>query len=395
MLSGNSFIYFGPEKWDGLWRNRHQLMTRFAKNNRVLYIEPRMRLKKLRTLMSKGEIQWSSLINDYKRNRISKYNKNLYIYHSPIFAPVSDRFPLNKVTVFFWKTILKKTLKRLGFTDPIIWFSRPSMVELLGGWNEKLIIYHVVDEYQAYSMNRVVKKSTMSEFERRMLAKADLVIVVSPKLFENKKAFNNETYLVPNAVDYKIYSKAMDSNTTPPDEMLRLTRPIIGYSGLVAGKLDFKLLNLLSRIKSNWSIVLIGTIDARHCSEDIQKLKQAKNVYLLGNKDISQVPNYIKMFDVCLAPYRVNEHSHNMSPLKIYDYLAAGKPIVTTDFPAARSFDKVIYVSESRKQFIQYVEQALAEHDPSLKLKRQKIASQNTWDDRIEQISQLIQSRLS
>jgi hypothetical protein len=390
MLKGHNFIYFGPEKWDGLWRNRHQLMTRFARHNKVLYIEPRMRLKKLRRGIYNGDIYWNEILKDIKAKRVTELKPNLYIFHSPLYVPVSDRFPMNKITLYYWRRCLKKVLAKLVYKDPIIWISRPSFFDLAKKLNKKIIIYHVVDEYSTYSDIGAKKKKRIQKQEFKILEKVDVIITVSKNLYESKSAINKNTYLVQNAVDYLSFAKALNSEKQTPNDIFYLPRPIIGYSGLIANKLDFNLLKYMSDAYPNWSITMVGIINAKYCGSEIKLLKQSKNIHFLGLKEIEEIPYYVNAFDVCIAPYKVNEHSKNMDPLKIYDYLATGKPVVTTNFPTAYLFKDVIKIAKTKEEFIKHVRDSLYEDNNNLMRERQKIAKKNTWDTRVEDISQII-----
>jgi len=154
------------------------------------------------------------------------------------------------------------------------------------------------------------------------------------------------------------------------------------------------LLKHVATAHPEWSLVLMGATDDRHCADELRALGQMTNVYFLGRKEIEQVPYYVKAFDVCLIPYKVNERAENASPLKLYDYMALGKPIVTTDFPAAKAFSDVVYIANSEKEFTHYVGVALSEQGGSLFLKRRRVAAKHTWEDRVEQLSELIQAHL-
>ena len=393
-LKGYSFIYFGPEKWEGLWRNRHQLMSRFSKFNKVLYVEPRSGLKGTRRKLKNREINLRTFWQNFKNDRYKQVKNNLYIYNDPVFLPFSGRPLLDGISQFLWCTILKLNMKKIGFKKPIIWLSRPQMVDLIGKFNEKVAIYHIVDEYSAYSGVDEIQQVKLKEIEKRILNKADIVIVVSINLFLSKKPFNKCTYLVPNAVDYQEYSKALFSADQLPEDIARLAKPIIGYSGRIGAKLDLDLLYHIAKLHPEWSLVFIGVIDERHCGNKINRLKCLKNVYFLGFKAISELAQYVKAFDVCILPYLINEHSKNISPLKLYDYMAVGKPIVATDTPSAHMFKDVIRIAASKEGFVRQVEEAMRENSPNLSNKRRQIASQNTWEKRVRQISELIQRHL-
>lgn len=364
----------------------------FSEFNKVLYVEPRYSFKKFRSQLKCGNLILNDLRKDFRKNRISKINTNLYVYHSPLYIPVSGRFPLNMLMLFIWRKRLEIELHELNIESPIIWLSRPEMVDLIGGFNEKMVIYHVVDEYLAYSGVGKEQRKILESHEKRMMTKADLVIVVSEKLFDVKRQFNRNTYLIPNGVDFQTYSRVADTNHPMPKEIEKLPRPIIGYSGLISRKLDLELINYLANKHPEWSISLMGVVNERFCKSDLCRLRQMKNVYFLGFRGITKVPYYLKAFDVCLVPYIVNEHAKNISPLKIYDYMALGKPIVATDIPAAHKFKDVIRIATSKEEFARHVEAALNEKNPDLNRKRRQVASQNTWDKRVSRLSQLIQN---
>jgi len=391
VITGDNIIYFGPEKWQGMWRNRHHLMSRFAKHNKVLYVEPKYTLRGVRHQLYKGPSGWSDLIRDAKKKRvIKKTNKlDLYIYNSPIFLPVSGRPLLDKVTMDAWILYLKTVIQRLGFRKPIVWLSRPNMVNLIGKLNERLVIYHVVDEYLGYGIHPEESKQKLVKLERKMLQKADIVITVSEKLFMSKRKFNKNTYLVPNAVDYDSYDSSLQSNTNPPKDIGVLPKPVIGYSGLISTRLDFEIIDHIAVKHPEWSLVLMGGVN-RGCDNILRRFQKYENVHLPGPKPIDKVPYYVKHFDVCIIPYGKNEQSENLSPLKLYDYFALGKPVVTTDFPAARKFRHVIKISNSKESFLKNIEEALLNDSNQFFEKRRKIASENTWEHRIEEISKII-----
>ena len=394
VLKGHHLVYFGPGKWDGLWRNRHQLMSRFAQCNKVLYVEPVVSLSMLRNQLWHKQLRWNDFWQAAKQSCVTMAADNLYIYHSPVFFPISGRFPLNKITWWAWKLRLKLAMKKLGPHRPIIWLSKPTMGSYIGSFNEKLVIYHVVDEYLSYGNMDVQTRAIVEALERKVLEKVDLVIVVSKKLLHSKKAFNEHTYLVPNGVDYASYDRVMLSNNSLPSDIARLPRPVIGYSGLISRRLDLNLLQHLAITHPEWSIALIGAINDHGCKEELRCLWEMKNAYFLGLKEIKQVPYYVKAFDACLVPYAINEQTENLSPLKLYDFMAAGKPIVATNFPAAQEFKDVIYLADSQETFALCVEKALHENNDALSIQRRRIASQNTWEHRVEQISGLIEVHL-
>ena len=283
MLEGHSIVYFGPGKWEGMWRNRHQLMSRFARYNKVMYVEPAVYLNLVRhQLLYRGAMGRKELFRLAKKNRIIKGANNLYIYRSPVFMPISGRFPFDRITWWAWISLLKLTMRKLGFQTPIIWLSQPHMGHMLGSFNEKLSIYHVVDEYSAYGNSDAQSKEMVKIAEQQILKRADLVIVVSEKLHATKSVFNKHTYLVPNGVDYASYSKALNDDTPMPSDISQLPKPVIGYSGLISRRLDLGLIGYIAKSYPEWSLALIGEVNDGGCERELNRLREMKNVLFFG-----------------------------------------------------------------------------------------------------------------
>jgi glycosyltransferase involved in cell wall biosynthesis len=382
-LIDHDMIYFGPGDWDGLWRNRNQLMSRFARNNKVMYVEP---VQFLRNMIKKRQSSWPKIKESISTGLVRKISNNLYVYNAPML-PIIGRYPINAVTWALWRAKFKSTLRSLGFKKPIIWLSFPTMGDFLDKFDNKLSIYHVVDEYTEY---RGVDTAKLKEMERQILKKVDLAIVVSDKLLESKRPLNPNTYKIPNGVDYRAYNDAIKFRDHMPSDIRMIKGPILGYSGLISYRIDLNMIKEIALTQPQWSIVLIGTVDDTGCEKEIALLRQMPNVYFLGMKPIEQVPQYIVAFDICLIPYARNGEVENLSPLKLYDYMAAGKPIVTTDFPAANEFKELIYIANTPDRFLKSIKKALSETDSTISQSRRQAASQNTWEDRIAQISNLI-----
>jgi glycosyltransferase involved in cell wall biosynthesis len=198
---------------------------------------------------------------------------------------------------------------------------------------------------------------------------------------------------VPNAVDYDSYA---DRAIQRPDDMAGIEGPIIGYSGLIAARLDMSLLQDAAESRSDWNFVFVGTVNDAHCETEMQRLGDLPNVHLLGQKPVGEVPRYVHQFDVCVIPYVVNLRAQHASPLKLYEYAAASKPIVTTDFAAARAFQGHVSIAEDLNDFIAACERSLAldSSAPSITENR-RFAAENTWKHRVQQISDILRDLVS
>lgn len=391
MLRGHDLIYFGVGPWDDLMRPRQQLMSVFAKQNRVLYVEGRRYLRTTLTDLRRGNLKLSEL----RRPTIRRISENLFIFHYPIWAPISRRFPLHQITKTVRRIYFRNTLRKLSIRQPIVWFLRPSMVDLINDIPEaRLLLYHMEDEYTAYRGHTPTSRHRTEKLEREMMARADIVIVVSKNLYEAKHRFNPNTYLVPNGVNYQAYAAALADPHLPSD-LQAIKPPRLGYSGLISDKLDFNMLKELAQENPEWSLVFLGKVRVFAQVEAWQTLRAMPNVHQLGPVQWSQVPHYVKGFQVGLMPYVQDRHAEYISPMKLYDYLAAGLPIVSVDIPAAREFRQHIHLFTSARDFARAVRAALADTAPERRQARRNLAAPHSWEARAEQISALIQAQLA
>jgi len=382
MLSGETIIYFGPEPWDGLWRNRHQLMSRFATQNDVWYVEPPANLFKL-------------LSGDARRpfRLTSRDASGVRVFHSPWWLPVIGREPFKRISIRILLAVLSLAARIGNKRRPVLWFSRPNMVNYVGILPAKMTIYHVVDEYSGYGQPSERSRARQERMEAELMRKADAVIVVTPTLFDLKSPHNPNTHLVPNAVDYDSYA---DGASQLPDDMAGIESPIVGYSGLIAARLDLALLHEAAESRPDWNFVFVGAVNDTDCQTQLRRFAALPNVHLLGQKTVDEVPRYVGNFDVCVIPYVLNLRAQHAGPLKLYEYAAAAKPIVTTDFAAARTFDGVLSIAGGAQEFVAACEQSLAldSSAPGIVTNR-RIAAENTWQHRVEQISGILRGASS
>ncbi len=383
MLAGETVICLAPDPWEGLWRNRHQIMTRLARRNTVLYVEPRLYFPETWRRLRDGRLALADLRMPLARH----YADGLWIYHDPYYAPVSGRRTGGPLTAALRQRAMLRTLRQIGAAQaPILWLVRPHFADVIGQYGEKLVVYHVTDEYSAYAS--VVDRSAAWQAEEALLRRADLVFVTAPALFESKRPFNLHTYLVPNAVDYDGFQKAIaqcvDASSKVP------SAPRIGYSGALNEKIDFGLLAQVACSRPDWQLVLIGVLDLYSRPDKADVLRGLPNVQWVGRLPVAELPPAIAGLDVCLLPYERNEWTANIDSLKLYEYLACGRPVVSTDVPTAHGYGDLVRIAATPDDFVTQVAAALAERDASLVERRKAIAAANTWEHRVARIEELV-----
>jgi hypothetical protein len=390
MITGHNFVYLGPERWEGLWRNRHWLMSRLARSNRVLYVEPQRSLRRTAADWRTGQVS----LAPWKWHSLSHLQDDLYVYHAPPFAPVTGLAGVRDVSEGLRRHLLRRAARSLKLAQPIVWIARPDVASLASVFAPQLTIYHVVDEYSGYPGMSAAARARQREAELPLLQQADLVIVTSRALWEAKRQHNPRTFLVPNGVDLPGYERHLDRGAPVPPELAAVPRPRLGVIGLIGPKLDFDLLQAVAGARPDWSFVFLGAVSAAGAASGWATLAAQPNVFYLGQVPAARVPEYVCGFDVGLMPYIHTGHVPFADPLRLYDYLAAGIPVAGVDLPSLEAYRAVVHIGNGPGPFQAAVEGALADTPAERAEARRQLAARCTWDQRVEDISSLILAHL-
>lgn len=392
-LSGQNIICFASSSWEAMWVNPQHLMSRLARSNRVLYVNNiGLRSPKMKGAdIQKAFERLKGFVGGLKQPM-----PDLWVY-SPIFFPflrtkkvvskLNDRLLLMKV---------KGYKEKLNFASPILWIFLPTAGGVIGKLDEKLIVYHCVDDYAA---NPGVDSGKIKELERKLLEAADLVFVTSRTLYEDKKRFREkDIYLVENVVDVKHFLQGVNQKELPED-MKNIPRPIIGYQGnLSSYKTDLKLIEHVARSRPSWSVVLVGPIGWGDPDTDVRALKTLKNVFFLGRKSFDELPKYVANFDVCIIPFQINESTNKSFPMKLFEYLACAKPVVSTALKSISAYleDATIGgIGYDYDDFVNQIERFLTSEDSSeSRAKRVELAKRFDWTARVEEIGEVVRKKL-
>jgi glycosyltransferase involved in cell wall biosynthesis len=232
----------------------------------------------------------------------------------------------------------------------------------------------------------------MASKERKVLKRADLVLVTARSLLTKRLAFNENTHFVSNGVDYALFANAHHVKGKLPDRLRNLPRPIAGFMGLITYWLDE---DLLHRFCQAWSgsVVFIGPCENQ---DIVTSLSSNRNFHYLGAVPRrSDLIPYVGNFDVCLVPFKRTDLTTRMNPLKVYEYLAAGKPVVSVDLPELRELQDVVALATSESEFIRQAEAAVKHDSETAVQRRMAVARMYSWESLVEDVSLLIEKTLA
>ncbi len=345
--------------------------------NRIIYLS--LRLERWRDNMP-ARLHW---LITYPPEVVERQPR---IYECSFFNLFPIRLAPNRIASWANNVLAKRVLTRLarqlGISRPVLWFTFPAMLAACDILEPRLIVYDCSDRWPKHFLGD----------ERILLRQADVVFVTARRLFEAKKPLNANIHLVPNAVDPEHYYQALLPETPIPHDVARLAGPVIGLVGAINDKVDVSLLVKLARAHPEWSIVTVGPVFPTQVR--LQTLESLPNVHMIGYREPGELPGYLKAFDVALIPYVLNERTAAINPLKLYEYLAAGKAVVATALPELFPFQAVVRIASSGDDFIYQVEQALKEDPGAMLRQRLEAVKEHTWDQRVATMARLVEPLL-
>lgn len=381
----NDIVLLSTADWDNpFWTNKQHVAAELARRgHRVLYIDS----LGLRRPSASGQ----DLLRIARRVRKAaagprRVRGNLWVW-SPIVLP----FQRHAVVRAFNRALLSGMLglvrRALGFRDATLWTYNPMTTRLLDTRRIQHIVYHCVDDIAAQPG---MPADVLVEAERELVERADTVFATSPKLAETRRAWNASTHYLPNVADFDHFSVALDPSTPVPKDLAEIRGPRAGFIGAISGyKLDFDLIRHVAESRPSLSVVLIGKVGEGDPWTDADSLEGLPNVHLLGPRPYGELPRYLKGMDVALLPNQRNEYTDSMFPMKFFEYLAAGRPIVSVDLPSLAAYRDTAALHDDRDAFLRAIDDALEGRAAPLE-ERLEIARDNTYASRMDRMMELM-----
>lgn len=362
-------------RWDFVWQRPQHLLSRLARQRRVLLVEEPMTN--------------TTITEPYLEIRPNAQTPNLTVVR--LIQPAEQDYWIghgDARTQTNYNRMLQDYLQAEEYIDPILWMYTPMGLDFVETINHSLLIYDVMDQLSAFNG----APPDLLEREKQLLRRADLVFTGGVSLYRDKLPFNTNTHLFPSGVEVEHFARATQPGAFElPEDLSEINYPILGYYGVIDERMDLDLLKQLAEARPEWQIVLLGPV----VKIDPASLPQTPNLHYLGMKSYEQLPAYLAHFDLALVPFAMNEATRYLSPTKTLEYLAAGKPVVSNPIhDVVELYGEVVRIAYSPEEFVSQAEAALNQDPPIQQAKIQELLSRYTWDSIANEMGQIIEQQL-
>ncbi len=370
------------EDFGGLPSSTQHLIRRLATDRKVVWInsiglrQPTLSLIDGKRMINKCFRFGSNTDNNNRLLSETHDDKHNIQQVNLLTIPAPESPAARNVAKHMMLTQLRPLLEQLKLEKPILWSSLPTAADLCGHLGESAVVYYCGDDFSSLAG---VDHKTVSEHEIKMATKADLILTASEKLKLKFPGF--KTQLLPHGVDTALFSTPAARAKDLPSNKTTQKRPIAGFYGSISNWLDYPLLEQVTEALPEWDFVFIGPIALSK-----NPLPKRDNVHYLGPRQHDKLPSYCQHWDVSMLPFKLTEQIRSCNPLKLMEYMAAGQPVVTTDFPALAPYRQYVHCASGASEFIDSLNKAKSAPKIPTSAVRQQ-----SWDDRSQFLSWLME----
>ena len=377
MLQNELIICFSETEWDSGMTGRQHITLQLGKHNDVVYVNPPAALRSNERRAGQRVLRMTEKL----------ISKRVKLFEFPRILGRSYRPALERILLNLRLRVLRNLCERDRRT-PIILAFHPDTIKYAQALKSAGILFHVYDNYAGYGVS---KRGSSSE--KKLSEISDVVFAVTNELAERHRKWNDNVSVIPNGSDFDLFSNLTEEM---PHELLGVDLPKICLVGRLTVNIDFQILSNIAAC-GDWMLVVVGGMRPipETDQREAEKVLTNGNVLWVGEVTPEKAAHILSHCDVCICPYRINQITRFGSPLKIYEYLSAGKPVVATKIPALEEVEADILFASDPVEWQCALRSAIASDSYDRQQSRRLIAKQNSWAVRCEQMSMIARNNLA
>jgi glycosyltransferase involved in cell wall biosynthesis len=385
-VTGRDIICLSTHFWDERWFRKQEFMSRFARRNRVLFVEPSFSMAR-----AAEEHLAEVATNRFLLPQVEHREDSVWLLKPPRGLPKWSDPRVERLNYRWYGRVVGRAAQRLGFHDAILWVYRPAFLPGLDAIPHRHLVFDLVDDLAAYGGG---DNEYVEGLVQGLVRRADLLIVTAKTLEERYGSAARAVEQVPNGFDGSLFSP--DARPEVPAQAAALRRPVLGFIGTLFNFLDFELMEAVARAHSDKTMLLVGPVEA-NAEAAVQSLTAMPNVVHVGRQPQSTMPAWVAAFDVCLNPFKRSRVADSVNPLKVYEYLAAGKPVVSTPMEALRREDagRMVAFGDGAEEFSRQIERCLEPTVQAAGEERRAAAMPYSWERLFERLERACDSALT
>jgi len=381
----NNILFLSPADWHGPRGRFQHIAEGLSSHNKLAYFDG-LGVRPI------GLRDWRRVLNKFKlamsaASTVRRETPRNILHVSPLAVPIQGNSIIGVINRAVLHRVIQNTLDKLGGSgDPLIWISypHPDLVKVLERFPNCHVIYDCVDHWSEFNG----AFGNLAQAERTLIERADIVFATAELLQERVARYHPRCYLVPNGVDVEGYALALAESPSIPADVQPISRPRIGFIGNIAHWLEFDWIRRLVINRPEWQFVFVGPWQL------LDAPPESPNFHWLGARNYETIPYYIASFDVCLIPFKDNELTRAVDPLKLYEYLAVGRPVVSTALPRLFPFSEFVEIASTEEAFQEGILRALADRSVERDEHRRRSVIQHSWTARLRCINEHIERDL-
>ena len=358
-------VCFSSNDWTDIPSSKFHIMRHLGRTHPVLWIDT-IGLRSPKVSSHDARRAWGKLKRIFRGTRHVETNVHVW---SPPALPFHGVAAARRFNAWLIPALIRRIMRRLDMRDAVMWSYMPNAVDAIERLPASAVVYHCIDDYGEFTD---VPREAFDQLERRMLRAADLTVVSAKRLYELRRDDARRIAYVPHGVNLEEFQESLARDEALPD-IDAIERPIAGFVGRIADWIDVDLVARCARELPDWSFVFVGPSNI-----DLAPWESVPNMHFLGKKDHGRVPQYIKRFDVALMPFAANEVSASVNPLKMYEYLAVGVPVLTVPMDEVEDYRSYVTIAEAGA-WPDAIRTAHAEDSDEARAARIESVSQRSW----------------
>lgn len=381
--AGRDIVCVGFSDWGKeVLTNEQHLLVRMAADHRILFVEslglrrPEIAGRDLRRMGRR-------LVRGVAPPRTID---GLHVL-SPLVLPLHSNSTARRLNAELLPRLVERAVRRAGLRDPVLWSFVPQAEVLIDRLRPSKVLYYCDDDHGA---KRGIDERSFRAAEERFAPRADVVLASAPELVDRMRTLNPNVHFAPNVADTKLFATALHPGPVDP-AVAALPGPRIVFVGAIrASTVDVPLMVSLAELRPSWSFLFVGPVGMGDPRTNVDELRALPNVHLLGRRPYEELPGVLRGADAAMIPYITHGAMSSVFPMKTYEYLAAGVPVVSTPLAALLGVDEVAKADDAQSMAAR-LDEALAADTPERRAKRSQAAQGHSWEARIEQISAVLE----